>query len=102
LIDGWYWCPLPIIDKRVEDTAVEYEDFLGRIGVGYELQRWEANQYKLDRRLAHKCEDGSVRAPSWVDKYFKKGGGFSIYGKCKGCGERLSIGVKTIITMEFM
>jgi hypothetical protein len=102
LVDGWYWCPISAIEERVDGMAVEYEEFMGRIGVGYEFQRWEANQHKLDRRLAHQCADGKIRAPSWVDQYQRKGGGTSLYGKCKGCGESLSVGIKTIIIMEQM
>ncbi len=102
LIDGWYWCPLPLIEKRVEEKAREYKEWLGRIGVGYEFTRWENSQYNLEQRLAHKCESGRIRAPQWVQCYQRDSGGLSIYGRCKGCSADISDGIKTIIILEEM
>lgn len=102
LIDGWYWCPLPLIEKRISDMADEYDEFMGRIGIGYEFAVWENLQSKLSMRLAHQCENGNIRAPMWVQMYQRVSGGLSIYGRCNGCDEPLSEGVKTIIIMEVM
>jgi hypothetical protein len=57
-------------------------------------------QYKLEARLAHACDDGKIRAPSWVEYYRTKGGGVSIYGKCRHCEKSLSNGIKGIIILE--
>lgn len=102
LIDGWYWCPIPLIEKRISDMADEYDGYMGKIGAGYDFREWKARQYKIAARLAHKCEDDSIRAPSWVQTYTRKSGCRSIYGRCKHCREPLSNGVKTIIIMEDM
>ena len=102
LIDGWYWCPIPLIEKRISDMADENDKWIGRIGFGHEFSVWEYSQWGLERRLAHLCEDGSIRAPEWVQTYQTNSGTLSIYGRCKGCKARLSNGIKTIIIMEEM
>ncbi len=102
MIDGWYWCPLPVVEKRISDMADEYDEFMGRIGVGYEFRKWEESQHLLERRLAHQCEDGSIRSPRWIQMYKRVSGGISIYGACKGCNKTLSDGIKTIILLENM
>lgn len=102
LIDGWYWCPESLIDKRMLAVADEVDEYRHKIGVGYEFRDWVVKQHKLTMRLAHLCEDGSIRAPEWVQAYPRSCGGISIYGRCKGCREPISQGVKTIILLENM
>jgi hypothetical protein len=102
LIDGWYWCPLPVIDDRIKDEETSISVYRTHTAIHYEFVRWRNAQYLLEARLAHKCKDGSIRAPSRVQWYEKKSGGISIYGGCKKCKKKLSDGIKTIMIMEDM
>jgi hypothetical protein len=102
LIDGWYWCPEPVIDDRIIVEQKRLGNFRKHTAISYGFIEWQYAQYNLEARLAHKCKDGSIRAPSWVQTYYKKSGGISIYGGCKKCKEKLSDGIKTIIIMEQM
>ena len=104
LIEGWYWCPISVVEKRIKEYQEELTimNVIGRIGVGYEFNKWAILQHRISSRLAHQCRDGSIRAPSWVQTYTRKSGCRSLYGRCKSCREPLSNGVKTIIIMESM
>jgi hypothetical protein len=102
LIDGWYWCPVPVVDERIEEEGKKLGSFRIHSAISYEFLRWRSSQFDYSARLAHQCKDGGIRAPSWVQFYEKKSGGVSIYGKCKKCGEKLSTGIKTIMIMEGM
>jgi hypothetical protein len=62
---------------------------------------WASGQYNLDKRLAHACTDGKIRAPRDVEYYMKRNGGVSIYGHCHHCNVPLSAGIKFIIIMEY-
>lgn len=102
LIDDWYWCPLPVIEERIDKERVELQDTLmsRNLGLSYEFLRWEQAQYVLNARLAHKCEDGTISAPTHTQWYKKSNGGISLYGKCKRCETKLGAGVKTIIILS--
>jgi hypothetical protein len=100
LIDGWYWCPIPTIEKRIEDEKERIDGFRHHSAISYSFARWREIQDNLDARLAHACKDGKIRAPWHIEYYTQKGGAVSIYGKCRHCDEVLSEGIKTIIIME--
>ncbi len=104
LVDGWYWCPPSVVEKRIEDERKRLADVMSRGGISFSFQTWKDDQSKLDARLAHACEDGRIRAPSgWgIEEFQTTGGIIKIYGKCRFCDEQLSDGIKTIITMERM
>lgn len=99
-IDDWYWCPLTTVRKRIKDEEARLKTVNKRAPMWYSFHTWKVNQSKLEARLAHACEDGRIRAPSWVEYYRTKGGGVSIYGKCRTCEKSLSDGIKGIIIME--
>jgi len=98
LIDGWYWCPMDLVKKRIREEG----DRLGSIKpthpLWFQFFTWCRTQRSLESRLAHACPDGKIRAPHWVENYRSRGGE-KLYGKCKNCGAKLSDGVKTIIIM---
>ena len=103
-IDDWYWCPLSLVDERVIAEKNKYKipggySYKKQSGV-YSWATWERQQYKLEARLAHACDDGRIRAPSWVEYFTLKNGSISIYGKCRFCDKPLSDGIKGIIIME--
>jgi hypothetical protein len=113
LVDEWYWCPKSVIDKRVETEKTRIERIDQRSGGsgtrrgtrGYwEFLDWQEDQYLLESRLAHACQDGRIRAASgWgVETFQHVGGIVKIYGKCRFCDEPLSDGIKTIIMMDMM
>jgi hypothetical protein len=91
-----------VVDQRIKDEKEKLGSFRAHSAISYEFIRWQEAQYYLEARLAHKCKDGGIRAPSWTQYYEKKFGGVSIYGKCKKCREKFSDGIKTIIIMEEM
>jgi hypothetical protein len=99
-IDDWYWCPLVSIEERVKAEKTRLNHISRTAPLWFSFATWRAQQYKLEARLAHACKDGRIRAPSWVEYYRQKGGGISIYGKCRRCEEDLSDGIKGIIIME--
>jgi hypothetical protein len=100
LIDGWYWCPIPAIEERIEDEKERISGFRHHSAISYGFQRWKESQRNLEARLAHACKDGRIRAPSHVEYYKQKSNVVSIYGKCRHCEETLSEGIKTIIILE--
>jgi hypothetical protein len=102
LIDGWYFCPEPVVDERIKEEEKALGSFRQHTALSYEFIRWSSAQYDYSARLAHQCEDGGIRAPSWIQFYEKKSGGISIYGGCKKCEKKLSDGIKTIMIMEEM
>ncbi len=106
LVDGWYWCPPSVIEKRVEAERVRVEryDRIGGAAGIWEFLDWQEDQRTLEARLAHACQDGRIRAASgWGVEAFKGVGGIvKIYGKCRFCNEPLSDGIKTIIMMDMM
>ena len=99
-IDDWYWCPINFIRDRVQKEK-DVLNIVSRYSpLWFSFASWKAMQYKLEARLAHACDDGRIRAPSWVEYYKTKGGCISIYGKCRHCNKALSDGIKGIIIME--
>ena len=104
LVDGWYWCPEVVIEKRVADEKKRLLECMHRANIGYAFLRWKDDQKKLEARLAHACHDGRIRAASgWGIERFRTAGGIvKIYGKCRFCDIPLSDGIKTIIMMEWM
>ena len=99
-IDDWYWCPLPVIKERVNKEHHRLKSIAKNSAVWYSYGSWVRQQYELVARLAHACNDGRIRAPSWVEYFKLKNGSISIYGKCRHCDETLSDGIKGIIIME--
>ncbi len=99
-IGNWYWCPLPIIDDRVEAEHRRLNVGAMNSPLWFAYASWERLQYKLECRLAHACDDGRIRSPSWVEYYKGKTGGVGVYGKCRVCDKKLSDGIKGIIIME--
>ncbi len=99
-IDDWYWCPLSVIDDRVLKEGRRVAKHGKRHSAWYTFAAWEKQQYQISARLAHACDDGRIRAPSWVEYYRGKGGNIGIYGKCRFCDKTLSDGIKGIIIME--
>ena len=102
LVDGWYWCPPSVIEKRIKDEKERLHGYLTRPTISYGFLRWKEEQSRLEARLAHACHDGRIRAPSGYGvEYFQgKGGIAKIYGKCRFCDENLSDGIKLMIFME--
>jgi hypothetical protein len=100
LIEDWYYCPESVVEARIELTEEEWGEELKSLGMGYEFFRWERAQRSIGGRLAHKCKNGNIRAPSYIERYDRKSGGYSLYGKCSGCETQLSEAIKTIIMME--
>jgi hypothetical protein len=100
LIDDWYYCPLPSIEERVQAERARLNTVSRNSPLWFSFGSWRNTQYKLEARLAHACDDGRIRAPSWVEYYKQKGGSVSIYGKCRRCDKALSDGIKGIIIME--
>ena len=101
-MDGWYWCPEVVIEKRIADEEKRLKGELNLFAIALTFSRWKRNQQKLEARLAHACSDGKIRATAgWGVEYFTKVGGVArIYGKCRFCDEALSDGIKCIILME--
>ena len=103
LIEDWYFCPATLAAERVQ-KELERLNAVSIIKpsspIWYSFNTWRALQFKLEARLAHACTDGRIRAPSWIEYYKTKGGGVSIYGKCRRCEKALSDGIKGIIIME--
>jgi len=99
-IDDWYWCPKPVIVERVQKEYTRLNVVARNSPLWFSFASWRALQYDLGSRLAHACDDDRIRAPSWVEYYKTKGGGISIYGKCRRCEKTLSDGIKGIIIME--
>jgi hypothetical protein len=100
-VDGWYWCPASVIKKRIKDEKEFFN--LGTDSTRrWSFMRWEEDQWRLEARLAHKCSDGRIRAPSGygIEKYTRPGGTIKLYGKCRFCDENLTDGIKGIILME--
>jgi hypothetical protein len=100
LIDDWYWCPVPAIEDRIKAEMEMLNTIKRASPLWFSFHSWKESQYKLEARLAHACDDGRIRAPSWVEYYRQKGGIISIYGKCRHCEKSLSDGIKGIIIME--
>lgn len=102
LVDGWYWCPQVVIDKRIDDEKKRLKGMLNHSAISFGFLRWKQDQKKLEARLAHACHDGRIRAcAGWNVEYHKTVGGIArIYGKCRFCNEPLSDGIKCIILME--
>ena len=102
LVDGWYWCPESVIEKRIESEKKLLRGRMNRPDIHFAFQRWEEDQSRLEARLAHACHDGRIRAASgWGVEYFHTAGGtVRIYGKCRFCNTPLSDGIKAIIIME--
>lgn len=63
LIDGWYWCPLPIVEERVEKEEARRERMKPHNPGWYAFNTWKIDQRELGARLAHACDDGRIRAP---------------------------------------
>ena len=99
-IDDWYWCPIPIIDERIKKEADRLKSVNRKHTIWYSYATWVMQQGELGARLAHACDDGRIRAPSWVEYYKGKGGRIGIYGKCRHCDVPLSDSIKGIIIME--
>ncbi len=99
-IDDWYWCPIPIIEERIQKERDSLNIVAKHSSIWFSFETWKTLQYELGSRLAHACDDGRIRAPSWVEYYKAKGGGINIYGKCRRCEKALSDGIKGIIIME--
>jgi hypothetical protein len=99
-IDDWYWCPMICIEKRIEAEKIRINCVSKHSPLWFSFHSWMNLQHRLEARLAHACDDGRIRAPSWVEYYKTKGGGVSIYGKCRHCDKSLSNGIKGIIIME--
>jgi hypothetical protein len=99
-IDDWFWCPIPTIDKRVNAENERLNVVKNNSPLWFSFGTWKLMQYRLEARLAHACDDGRIRAPSWVEYYTSKGGAISIYGKCRHCEKNLTDGIKGIIIME--
>ncbi len=99
-IDDWYWCPLSVVDERIENEVNRIKSMPQRNMIRFSFGVWQRQQYDLVARLAHACDDGRIRAPSWVEYFKMKNGGISIYGKCRFCDKKLSDGIKGIIIME--
>ena len=102
LIDDWYWCPMPIVKKRIDDEMERIKPIklTAYSPLWFTIHRWKKYQSTLDARLAHACADGKIRAPSWVEYRPTKSGSVSIYGKCRHCNVPLSDSIKGIILME--
>ena len=102
LVDGWYWCPEVVVEMRVADEKERLKGVLSNYAIQLGYSQWNRNQWKLEARLAHACDDGKIRATAgWGVEYFTKAGGTArIYGKCRACDEALSDGIKMIILME--
>lgn len=99
-IEDWYYCPIPSIEERVQREKSRLNTISRNTPQWFSFASWRNKQYNLESRLAHACKDGKIRAPSWVEYYAQKGGGISIYGKCRRCDAPLSDGIKAIIIME--
>ena len=101
-MDGWYWCPESVVERRIETERERLKDVINRPNIYYGFQTWEQDQSILEARLAHACHDGRIRAASgWGVEYFHTAGGtVRIYGKCRFCNSPLSDGIKAIIIME--
>ncbi len=104
LVDGWYWCPESVFEKRIKKERERIETSIHYVSMPFAFLRWKDDQKKLEARLAHACHDGKIRAASgWGIEYFQTVGGIAkIYGKCRFCDEPLSDGIKTIIMMDKM
>ena len=92
LIDDWYYCPLSVVEDRIDNEKLYLAQFSSLV--------WANRQKRLEARLAHACDDGKIRAPSHVEYYKTKAGTVSIYGKCRTCNKPLSNGLKAILIME--
>ncbi len=99
-IDDWYWCPLSVVHERCENERKRLMGVKVLHPIHFSSSSWIQLQYKLEARLAHACDDGRIRAPSWVEYFKKKDKSISIYGKCRHCDKTLSDGIKGIIIME--
>ena len=102
LVDGWYWCPMTVVEERIKKERAFVKMLRGLSSMPFAILRWEQDQKQLDQRLAHACHDGKIRAPSGygVEKFRTQGGIVRIYGKCRFCDEILSDGIKLIIIIE--
>lgn len=100
LIDGWYWCPIPLIDARIQEKKAHLTYINAANPIWMSFDWWKKHQYDLTRRLAHACNDGKIRAAIEVQYYTKKSGIVSLYGLCEKCNTPLSDGIKTIIILE--
>lgn len=77
-LDDWYICSRSIAEKR-------------------EGAEWLEKSQLWNKRLAHKCENGRVRAPTGFRFNEAKK---TIFGRCSGCSEPLSQSVKAFILLE--
>jgi hypothetical protein len=102
LVDGWYWCPKSLIEKRHEFEYAQDKVYWKALGSSTQIPWWAEAEYEVNQRVAHACKDGVIRAGWGVASYKKKGGTISLYGKCKHCNVKLSDGLKTIIQMELI
>ncbi len=102
LVDGWYWCPQSVVDKRIKNERKVLKENSRLSALPFQLLGWERDQKRLEARLAHACWDGKIRAASGygVEYYHGDNGKTEIYGKCRFCEEPLSDGIKLIIRME--
>lgn len=100
-MDGWYWCPHSVVEKRVETEKQRLKEHR-HVGLPYQFLTWKEDQMRLEARLAHDCRDGKIRAASGygIEYYHGEAGKTEIYGKCRFCDEVLSDGIKLIIRME--
>jgi hypothetical protein len=81
----------------VENWHIAPQKFIEEIGAEYTLK----DKTKFwNKRLAHRCDDGSIRSPRGFMIYNKTRGGTSIYGCCSGCKAPIPDEVKTIIKLE--
>ena len=51
LVDGWYWCPESVIEKRIEKERKRLDGFWNRNNIAWGFDIWKEKQTKLDARL---------------------------------------------------
>lgn len=97
-IDGWYVGRMPKKpDGRV--ITIQLSQFSGN-------NNWitrnalDELSWRWRRQLAHECANGRIRAASWFKLRQTLTKGLSVYGKCAGCGTKISEGIKTLIRMN--
>jgi len=111
LIDGWYWCPNYLVEKRIAESAqppipASYLKPFGERGPITPQYKnyvrwidWVETQRTVYGRLAHHCTDGKPRAP-YVEYGHTRKKRLILKGNCWHCKVKLSRGIKALIIME--
>ena len=112
LIGNWYWCPQSCLEERIrlespdpipEPDYPTASMFIGRLSKKHwaylKYVDWCKTQRAVYSRLAHLCQDGKIRS-IYIEDYSRKKYVSQYRIQCGYCREKLSAGMRAIMTLE--